>query len=148
MDNLTPDQRRKTMAAVKSKGTTPENRVTKVLRSQKIRFRRQARLPGSPDFVLVDLRAALFVHGCFWHGHGCRKQNIPDTNRAYWERKILTNQKRDRRSRMRLNKRGWTVLVLWECHLASMEKVRNKVSTAVKRAKRKSAVGMKLYNKN
>lgn len=147
MDNLTPIQRRKTMAAVRSVGTIPENRVAKALHSQNIQFRRQKGLPGKPDFVVADLKAVFFVHGCFWHSHGCRKRKIPHTNRAYWQRKISANQKRDRRVRRQLNKRGWTVLWLWECHLTSAEDTQNQVLTAINRAIQKRSVGMKTFNK-
>src|SRR5712692_8765186 len=118
-DNLTPNERRKAMRAVKGRDTTPERRVASTLRAMGIRFRGQAAdLPGSPDFVLSDLRVALFVQGCFWHGHSCRART-PRTNRAYWVTKIARNRQRDRRVRRMLNRLGWTVVVVWECRIAA-----------------------------
>lgn len=117
IDNLSPEDRRRAMRAVKATGTDPEVRVALALRRLGVRFRRYGDLPGSPDFVLTDKHAVLFVHGCFWHGHGCRGA-APRTHPDYWKRKLFTNCRRDRRIRRRLNKLGWSVLVLWECQAA------------------------------
>jgi DNA mismatch endonuclease (patch repair protein) len=73
-------------------------------------------MPGSPDLVVSDRRAAIFVHGCFWHRHYCQvKRRGPVTNGTYWRKKIERNQKRDRRVTRILRRRGWRVLVIWEC---------------------------------
>ncbi len=134
-DNLTPNERRRAMRAVKGRGTAPERRVASILRALGIRYRAQGDLPGKPDFVLPQLRAALFVQGCFWHGHGCRSKT-PVTNRLYWTRKLMRNRRRDRRVRRALNGRGWTVLVLWECRIATREDAMRAVARALGRAAR------------
>jgi DNA mismatch endonuclease (patch repair protein) len=142
-DNLSPKERRRAMRAVKSRGTTPERRAEAVLRAAGVRYRRQVNyLPGRPDFVLPDLRAALFVQGCFWHGHGCRS-GIPRTNRAYWVSKLARNRRRDRRVRRILNRLGWTVVVLWECRIAAGEAAATAVRRAVARASASTATGLK-----
>lgn len=144
-DNLSPEARRRAMAAVKARDTTPERRVAGALRSAGVRFRRYADLPGKPDFVLLGLRAALFVQGCFWHGHGCRSR-IPMTNRAYWLRKLAANKRRDRRVRRQLNRLGWTVLVLWECQLKGKQEAVGAVSKSVARASRALSVSRRGAN--
>lgn len=116
-DNLSPNERRNAMRAVLGRDTAPERLVAAALRKLGIRFRRQADdLPGRPDFALRSRRVAVFVHGCWWHGHGCRS-GIPQTNRAYWRRKLAANVRRDRRARRALNGLGWSVVVIWECKL-------------------------------
>ncbi len=143
-DNLSPRDRRKTMAAVKSRDTTPERRVAGALRSAGVWFRRYAALPGKPDFILPRLRAALLVQGCFWHGHGCRS-GIPMTNRPYWVRKLAANKRRDRRVRRQLNRLGWTVLVLWECQLRGKQDALAAVSRSLARASRARSVGVRSH---
>src|SRR6266496_5755065 len=115
-DNLTPNERRRAMSAVRGRDTSPERRVATALRLLGLRFQRQGKLVGRPDFLLPDLRVALFVQGCFWHGHGCRS-TLPRTNRGYWRRKLAGNRRRDRRVRRLLNRLGWSVITIWECRL-------------------------------
>lgn len=137
-DNLTPEQRRRTMQAVRSTDTGPEHLVSEGLRSLRVTFRGYPPLPGSPDFLLPDLRTVIFVHGCFWHGHGCRKIS-PKTHRAYWREKILRNQRRDQRVRRALNRLGWTVITIWECQIARGLETAS-ISRAVGRAQRIDSV--------
>ena len=140
-DNLTPNERRKAMRAVRSRNTTPERRVASILREMGIRFRSQAGdLPGRPDFVLPRLRAALFVQGCFWHGHACRSRR-PHTNRTYWLAKLARNRRRDRRARRSLNRLGWTVLVVWECQVQGHDRTFAAIARALVRASVPTAVG-------
>jgi len=107
------------MAAVKSRDTTPEKTVARLLRAHSLRYRRDVkRLPGRPDFILPDARVALFVHGCWWHGHDCKRgDRVPRTNRDYWEAKIARNVRRDRRVARELRAMGWSVYTIWECRL-------------------------------
>lgn len=137
-DNLTPEQRRRTMQAVKSRDTGPEYCVAEGLRVLGVAFRGYPKLPGSPDFLLRDLRTVMFVHGCFWHGHGCRKIS-PKTHRAYWREKITRNQRRDQRVRRALNRLGWTVLTIWECQIARGLETAS-ISRAIGRAQRLDSV--------
>jgi DNA mismatch endonuclease, patch repair protein len=99
-DHLSRTQRSANMAAVRSKDTQPELLVRRSLHAAGFRFRLHVRdLPGNPDVVLPRLRYALFVHGCFWHGHYCKRGNLPTTNVAFWSKKIETNLQRDAAAR-------------------------------------------------
>lgn len=116
-DTLSPTQRSSAMRAVKSANTTPELRVRKAAHALGLRFRLQRRdLPGKPDLVFVSRRIALFVHGCFWHGHNCpRGARMPKTNRDYWSAKIARNTARDQTNIARLEDLSWTPVIVWEC---------------------------------
>jgi len=104
------------MAAIKSTGTKPEVFVRKSLHSAGFRFRLHRKdLPGNPDLVFPRFKLAIFVHGCFWHGHGCKKDHQPRTNRSYWLAKIKRNVERDRHARAALEALGWRVRIVWEC---------------------------------
>jgi DNA mismatch endonuclease (patch repair protein) len=119
-DVFDAEKRSRIMAAIRSKHTGPEVRFAAFLRAHGVRFRRHVRgLPGSPDFVLAAHRVAIFVHGCFWHGHAaCGKAaRLPKTRRAFWKAKIERNRARDARDVRRLRARGWSVLTFWECGL-------------------------------
>lgn len=118
VDTRSPEQRRRIMASVRTKHTGPELRVRKALHRMGYRFRLHRRdLPGSPDIVLPSWRVAIFVHGCFWHGHGCSKGRPPKANIEYWVTKIEQNRARDARSVHALTMLGWQVHSLWQCEL-------------------------------
>jgi DNA mismatch endonuclease (patch repair protein) len=121
-DNRTPEQRAATMRAVKSKDTGPEWTVRRLLHRLGYRYRLHVKdLPGKPDLVFPRRRLALFVHGCFWHGHGCRIGQLPKSRLDYWRPKIDANAKRDRRKKAALVAAGWRVAVVWQCELADTE---------------------------
>src|SRR3990172_10714426 len=105
------------MSRIRARDTKPELAVRQLVHRLGFRFRLHRRdLPGCPDLVLAGHRKIIFVHGCFWHLHGCRYGKVvPKTNVAYWQMKRESNRRRDRRSRTTLRKRGWRVLVVWEC---------------------------------
>lgn len=107
------------MRAVKGRNTSPEMRVRRAAHAMGLRFRLHRRdLPGSPDLVFVSRRVALFVHGCFWHGHGCaRGARVPVANAEYWRAKIARNMARDLSAQARLTDAGWTPAVIWECEI-------------------------------
>ena len=107
------------MRAVKGRGTTPERAVRRLVWSLGGRYRlNRADLPGKPDIVFAGRRLAVFVHGCFWHGHGCaRGARVPKANRDYWTQKIARNRGRDLASRAALEATGWRVETVWECEL-------------------------------
>ena len=107
------------MRAVKGRGTTPERAVRRLVWSLGGRYRlNRADLPGKPDIVFAGRRLAVFVHGCFWHGHGCaRGARVPKANRDYWTQKIARNRGRDLASRAALEAKGWRVETVWECEL-------------------------------
>ena len=132
MDKLTPQQRHKTMAAIRSKDTKPEMIVRRGLWKRGFRYRlNHKRLPGHPDLVLRKYRTCVFVNGCFWHGHNvqCIMHNsqciiessacckIPKTNRDFWVAKIRRNKKRDKEEQKKLAAMGWHCITVWECEL-------------------------------
>lgn len=124
MDRLTPKQRSKTMKAVRSKDTKPELFVRQRLHARGFRFRLHRKdLPGKPDIVFPSRKCVIFVHGCFWHGHGCRPNALPATRREYWGPKIKGNMVRDERNRKDLEAVGWNVLIVWECDLRQTKSI-------------------------
>ena len=117
------DQRSRIMRAVKGKDTSPELTVRRLLHGAGYRYRLHRKsLPGKPDLSFPGRRKVVFVHGCFWHGHGCKRGNRPPTrNAAYWRDKISRNRARDARHAMALERAGWSVLAVWECELRNKE---------------------------
>jgi DNA mismatch endonuclease (patch repair protein) len=133
MDRLSPKQRSKNMAAIRSKDTKPEMTVRCGLWKRGFRYRlNHKRLPGHPDLVLRKYRTCIFVNGCFWHGHNvalpqiengqlridnspCCK--IPKTNREFWVAKIRRNKERDKEEQRKLAAMGWHCITIWECQL-------------------------------
>jgi len=119
MDRITSAQRSAIMAAVKGKNTTPEIAVRRLAHRLGFRFRlHSTHLPGRPDLVFPRLRKVIFVNGCFWHAHPCKRgKRIPENNRDYWIRKRRRNANRDRRVARELQQLGWEVLTIWECEM-------------------------------
>ena len=106
------------MQAVKSKNTGPEIVVRRMLHALGYRFRLHRKdLPGSPDIVLPSRKRAIFVHGCFWHAHGCAKGRPPKSRSNYWLPKLARNVQRDRTKKEQLESLGWDVLVVWQCQV-------------------------------
>lgn len=135
-DVMTSEQRSRCMAAIKGKDTKPEMIVRKYLFSRGVRFRVQVRkLPGTPDIVLPKYKTAIFVNGCFWHGHeGCKYFRLPKSNVEFWKEKIERNIERDRESMQALLDLGWKVIRVWECELrnkANREEALNKIYTRI-----------------
>lgn len=111
-------QRSRNMAAIGSRDTKPELFVRRQLHASGYRFRLHRRdLPGKPDIVLPRFRVAVFVHGCFWHGHDCPNKHVPKSNSQYWSAKIARNRERDSRNIAALEAERWRVVVVWECCL-------------------------------
>ena len=117
---MTSAERSRIMRAVKGRDTEPEKIVRKVAHGMGYRFRLcRADLPGKPDLAFPARKAVIFVHGCFWHGHGCRRgARMPKTNVAYWTAKIARNVARDQQHLKQLKVAGWRTLVVWECQLS------------------------------
>lgn len=137
MDTFRPERRSEIMARIHSGDTTPELTLRRLLHRLGLRFRVHCTgLPGKPDIVLARYKTAIFVHGCFWHGHeGCREGRRPKSNTAYWERKLERNKKRDRRNIGDLRRLGWRALVVWECQLASSgERVAARLKARMRRS--------------
>ena len=106
------------MAAIRSKDTKPELYVRRRVHAAGFRFRLHRRdLPGRPDLVLPRYLLAVFVHGCFWHGHDCKRGKRPATNTEFWEPKLDGNMLRDQRSVYSLEEAEWDVFTVWECTL-------------------------------
>ena len=134
-DTMTPEQRHRCMSHIRSKATKPELLVRRWLWGHGYRYRLNVKsVPGKPDIVLRPYRTAIFVNGCFWHGHNVRMREcgnalmweyvensacckIPQTNRSFWVEKIRRNQERDQRNYALLQDNGWQVIVVWECQL-------------------------------
>jgi DNA mismatch endonuclease (patch repair protein) len=118
-DVFTPQKRSAVMRRVKGKDTSPELKVRHALHRLGARFRLHRKdLPGAPDIVLPRRRLAIFVHGCFWHGHNCpRGARVPKQNREYWLSKVGRNRERDAVNLGALEAKGWRVETVWECEL-------------------------------
>lgn len=115
--------RSRTMAAVRSKDTKPEMLVRRLAHRLGYRFRLHRKdLPGKPDLVFSSRKAIIFVDGCYWHGHDCKRgARTPKTNVDYWRAKIGRNMARDAANIVALEARGWRVLTLWECELKDVD---------------------------
>ncbi|WP_240538006.1 very short patch repair endonuclease [Bradyrhizobium japonicum] len=106
------------MASVGQKDTGPEVLLRKALHRRGLRYKLHDRaLPGSPDLVFPRFEAVVFVHGCYWHSHGCYRSTMPKSRKAFWTAKFAANRARDARNRAELSERGWRVLTVWECAL-------------------------------
>lgn len=118
-DMTDPATRSRMMSGIKGKNTKPELIVRSALHKRGFRFRLHDKsLAGRPDLVLPKWRAAVFVHGCFWHQHeGCSNANVPTTRRDFWAEKLAANTERDSRHVQQLMSQGWRVAIVWECSI-------------------------------
>lgn len=107
------------MSSIGSKNTKPEIKVKKMFCNLGYRQYRLStkKLKCKPDMVYVGMKKAVFVNGCFWHGHTCKKARLPETNFDFWKKKVKANQERDLRNYQELEEKGWSYLVIWECEL-------------------------------
>jgi len=118
VDVLTREQRQLNMSRIRGKNTKPERVLRHGLHALGLRYRLHRKdLPGRPDLVFSRYRAVIFVHGCFWHGHGCPMFKFPATRTEFWREKIGANQERDQAAIEALRSADWRVLVVWECAL-------------------------------
>ena len=119
MDVHSKEVRSYNMSRIKGKNTKPEILLRKSLYSKGFRYRiNDNSLPGSPDIVLKKYKTVIFVHGCFWHMHeGCRYFKYPSTNSDWWKEKLNRNKERDERNIKELEKRGYKVIIVWECEI-------------------------------
>lgn len=119
-DTITAERRSWNMSRIKGVDTAPEKQLRSLLHAAGYRFRLHHReLPGRPDIVLSRYRAAIFVHGCFWHRHpGCRYATTPSTRTDFWNGKFAATVARDARKDQELTAAGWRVITVWECELA------------------------------
>ena len=119
VDNLSKEQRKKTMSLVRGKDTKPEMAVRKLVHSIGYRYRlHRKNLPGCPDLVFSGRHKVIFVHGCFWHGHDCHAGlNRPSSNKNYWTEKLERNIQRDAENLRQFKEMDWGALVIWECEI-------------------------------
>lgn len=141
-DNLTPEDRRKTMRAVKGKGTRLEKRLFSMLARMRLRGWKKnvESIIGKPDVAFVSQRVAIFIDGCFWHGCPHCQRKLPQTNRQYWERKIERNVVRAKSSNRRLREKGWTVIRIWEHEISKVAdtgKIKAKILRAISAQEKK-----------
>ncbi len=133
-DNLTREDRKKTMRAVKSKGTKLENHLFGVLARMGLKgWKRNASgIVGKPDVAFVNEHIAIFVDGCFWHGCPYCSRKLPDTNREYWERKIKRNVSLAKSHNRRLRRDGWIVIRIWEHEITNTQRIRSRILKALR----------------
>ena len=117
-DVLTPEQRKLNMSRIRGRDTKPEMLIRRGLHVRGLRYRLHDRtLPGRPDLVFPQYHTVVFIHGCFWHAHGCALSKLPSTRQDFWKGKLAGNVVRDRKAIGALQSDGWRVLVIWECAL-------------------------------
>ena len=136
-DHVSEKKRSYIMSRVPSKNSRPEMAVRKALHERGLRYRLHRKdLPGTPDIVFPKQQVAIFVHGCFWHGHdGCAKSRLPTTRREYWAAKIGRNRERDWQAIATLNRLGWETEVIWQCEVKKTPRLIEFADTFVTRIK-------------
>ena len=118
MDIVSKETRSQIMSRVGQKDTRPEILLRSVLHKAGLRYRLYDKaLPGSPDLIFPRFRSVVFVHGCYWHSHGCYRSTVPKSRREFWKKKFRANRRRDQRVMVLLRERGWRVMIVWECTL-------------------------------
>ena len=124
------EARSRIMRAVKSRDTKPEMIVRRTAHAMGKRYRLHRNdLPGKPDLTFPRLRKIIFVHGCFWHGHDCKRgARMPKDNADYWKQKISRNRERHAKAQETLQSMGWDVLVIWECQLKDREALNDRLT--------------------
>jgi DNA mismatch endonuclease, patch repair protein len=136
-DQFTKIERSRIMAAVKSKDTTPEMIVRRLVHSLGIRYRLHVKsLAGKPDLVFSRLRTVINVSGCFWHMHDCGRCRIPVSHREYWLTKLKRNKARDLRTQRELKELGWRVIVVWECETRDLSRLKRRLARLLARKQR------------
>jgi len=125
LDILTKQQRSRCMSAIRNKDTKPEMLVRRLVHSLGYRYRlHSGKLPGRPDLVFTSRRKVIFVHGCFWHRHFCKKgKSTPSVREDFWREKLTENRIRDRKNQRALKRLGWQSLIIWECQTKKPEKL-------------------------
>ena len=121
-DIYSKSKRSDIMSKISGKETKPEILVRKYLFSLGFRFRKNVKdLPGKPDILLPKYKTIIFIHGCFWHGHDCKRGALPETNQEFWQEKIEKNFERDIHNISELRKNGWSVIIIWQCEIKNKE---------------------------
>ncbi len=134
-DPLTPSQRSERMSRIRSGDTKPEMKVRCLVHAMGYRYRlRSKNVPGRPDMVFRPRKKAIFVHGCFWHQHGCRQYRMPKSRLQFWLPKLEKNVERDKKVLKELRASGWKALIVWECELKDVESIRDRVKRFLEQA--------------
>ena len=135
-DIFSSQKRSDIMSKISGKNTKPEILVRKFLFSKGFRYRINVKtLPGKPDIVLPKYKTIIFVNGCFWHGHNCKKGKLPSSNTGFWKEKISNNKSRDAKNSDLLVKLGWKVIIIWQCEISKIDnriKILNKLLEGIK----------------
>lgn len=128
VDRVSQTVRSRIMSSVRAKNTKPELRVRSIAHALGYRFRLHRNdLPGKPDLVFPGRKSVIFVHGCFWHGHTCKREKMPKSNVDFWNEKIVKNRSRDATVQASLAALGWRSLVIWECETKSPDTLMSKL---------------------
>lgn len=130
-DRITKQRRSSNMSEIRGKNTSLELAVRRALYRKGFRYRIHYNLPGRPDLVFTSKKIAIFVHGCFWHQHNCRKAALPTSNIEFWTKKLKRNHERDLESLQKLTKHGWKTYVLWECEINTEEGFTKKMNELI-----------------
>lgn len=122
VDRVSEEKRSWIMSRVGSRNTKPEIIVRRFLHAKGFRYRlHNKNIIGKPDLSNQKRKIAVFVNGCFWHRHGCKRTTTPETNKEFWLEKFNKNIKRDRENIKMLKKDNWMVIVVWECEVKELE---------------------------
>jgi|AVFP01.1.fsa_nt_gi DNA mismatch endonuclease (patch repair protein) len=128
-DPLTPAERSERMSLIRNADTKPEMIVRRLIHGMGYRYRLHSKdLPGHPDLVFRPRKKVVFVHGCFWHQHGCRQYRQPRSKRTFWLPKLEGNKERDKINQEKLRLMGWKFLVIWECELQNTDKLEKRIT--------------------
>jgi DNA mismatch endonuclease (patch repair protein) len=131
-DIYSKSKRSDIMSHISGKETKPEILVRKFLFANGFRFRKNVKdLPGKPDIVLLKYKTVIFIHGCFWHGHTCKRGTLPTTNVEFWETKIGGNVERDKQNVLELKKQGWKIIVIWQCEIKNITLINTRLDKLI-----------------
>jgi DNA mismatch endonuclease (patch repair protein) len=129
------------MARVSDRDTAPERVVRSLIHRMGCRYGLHRKdLPGTPDIVLTALNYVVFVHGCFWHGHDCRRGRRPSSNVRFWNEKLEKNRQRDLRNQTMLAEAGWRVLTIWECEIKELPALQERLAFALIEARKRANI--------
>jgi DNA mismatch endonuclease (patch repair protein) len=132
-DRISQEARSALMSRVKQRDTAPEKLVRLLLHAAGYRFRlKNPKLPGRPDIMFPSRKKVIFIHGCFWHGHHCKRGKLPSSNQVFWAEKISGNRTRDARTVYDLQLLGWSALTIWECETKDSKITKGKLAKFLK----------------
>lgn len=151
MDKLTAEKRSWNMSRIKGKDTALELLVRRYLYFKGIRYRINVKEPGRPDIAIKKIHTAVFINGCFWHGHeNCKESGLPKSNSGFWKSKIEANKIRDKKNEGLLKNKGWDVITVWECDLekettATLDNLATTLSSRLNRVNRNRETPNKVH---